>query len=271
MELTVKDKSANLDIKIEPFRSSIRTTKPHKHYKYFEVIFLSEGKGYHTIDNDTYEIKPPVLFFMRKEQMHHWEITTPPKGYVIIMKKSFLEHSIDKQLENFISEISNHVCVEVEDEKNLTQIFELLVEESKNPSKYQQSIIEGLLKALFAKTLINTKPIQSKLSNLPPLYAAFKELLENNDNIKNSVNYYAEILHTTPQNLNAICRNAIGLSASKLIAEYIIKEAKRFLLYTNLPVSEIAYELGFKDNSHFIKYFKRNTEQTPAYFRSQKD
>ncbi|WP_254712997.1 MULTISPECIES: helix-turn-helix domain-containing protein [unclassified Polaribacter] len=80
--------------------------------------------------------------------------------------------------------------------------------------------------------------------------------------LKNNVNFYAENLKTTPQNLNANCRKEYDKSASDIISEHIIKEVKRRLLYTNGAISDIAYSLDFKDSSHFTKYFKRYTGET---------
>ncbi|MDW7690808.1 helix-turn-helix domain-containing protein [Flammeovirgaceae bacterium SG7u.111] len=79
--------------------------------------------------------------------------------------------------------------------------------------------------------------------------------------------HYAELLHTTPQNLNTICRKESNKSATDILSSFIISEAKRLLLYTGMSVTEIAYSLNFKDNSHFTKYFKRNTGVTPNSFR----
>jgi AraC family transcriptional regulator, transcriptional activator of pobA len=70
-------------LKVTPFKKSIRKTTPHKHNNYFEIIYLSRGNGYHYIDLNKYAIKPPVMFFVRQEQVHYWEITSEPDGYVV--------------------------------------------------------------------------------------------------------------------------------------------------------------------------------------------
>lgn len=82
------------------------------------------------------------------------------------------------------------------------------------------------------------------------------------------MHYYADKINTSPQNLNAACRKAADKSASEVLAEFITSEAKRLLLYTNMSVSEISFALGFTDSSHFVKYFKRFTGQTPQLFRN---
>lgn len=97
----------------------------------------------------------------------------------------------------------------------------------------------------------------------------FRELLNNSDDLKNKVSYYAEKLNTTPQNLNTLSRKTFERSASEIIAEYIINETKRLLIYTGNSISEIAYLLNFNDTSHFVKYFKRYTGCTPGAYRDK--
>ncbi len=87
--------------------------------------------------------------------------------------------------------------------------------------------------------------------------------------MSNTVKKYAEMLKTTPQNLNTICRKSSGQSASEILSHYLINEAKRLLIYTDLTVSEISVKLDFNDNSHFSKYFKRHVGLTPIVFRNQ--
>lgn len=43
--------------------------------------------------------------------------------------------------------------------------------------------------------------------------------------------------------------------------------SKTLLLGTNLTVSEVGYECGFKNNSHFIQAFKKKAKVTPSRFR----
>ncbi|HTF18919.1 MAG TPA: AraC family ligand binding domain-containing protein [Chryseolinea sp.] len=50
--------------KISAFKEVIKRTKPHKHDAYFELIYLSEGAGFHWIDTEKFQITPPVVFFL---------------------------------------------------------------------------------------------------------------------------------------------------------------------------------------------------------------
>jgi AraC-like DNA-binding protein len=101
------------------------------------------------------------------------------------------------------------------------------------------------------------------------LFQQYIELLSQSSNLRNHVAHYAELLNTTPQNLNAICRKEVNQTAAQVLSTHLINEAKRQLIYTDNRVSEIAFHLDFVDASHFVKYFKRHTGFTPMVFRSQ--
>lgn len=268
MKLQIKTKiESEKSIKISPFRKEIRKTTPHKHNSYFEIIYLSAGKGYHGIDSKKYLVKPPVVFCVRKEQVHHWELSKEGDGYVLILKKTFLDKSIDGGLKILLEKLSGFSCIQLKEHKAIDGLFAMLVEECKSETSASFEVIEGLLKSLMAKILQVAMPQEQKKATNTNLYQSFRELLHDNQSVKNNVAYYAGLLHTTPQNLNAACRKAVDQPASEILAEFIIGEAKRLLIYTSNTVSEISIALEFKDNSHFVKYFKRYSGYTPQSFR----
>jgi AraC family transcriptional activator of pobA len=47
-------------------------------------------------------------------------------------------------------------------------------------------------------------------------------------------------------------------------------EAKRMLSFSEMTVTEIAYQLGFEENSYFSRVFNKETGSSPVEFRNQK-
>lgn len=268
-KIHIKDKSqAGQLIVVAPFRKDVRKTEPHKHNNYFEILYLSKGNGTHTIDHNSYAIQPPVIFFVRKEQVHHWELLTEPEGYVVIVKRSFVDKSLDNELKTLLTKISSLSSLQVKDNATIDSLFQLLTKEHNVSSENSFAVMEGLLKALLAKVLEVAQPLLIKTKRTVDLFQSFRELLAQSADIQNNVAYYAGKLNTTPQNLNAICRKMVNKPAATVLAEYLIGEAKRLLVYTDNTVAEISIILRFNDPSHFVKYFKRFTGCTPRIFRN---
>jgi len=266
--IDIKDKTQPTEtFKISPFKKEVRKTTPHKHNNYFELIYLSGGSGFHTIDSSKYQVTPPVIFIVRQEQTHHFDLESEPEGFVAIIKRTFVQKSLDNELKLLLSKFSNQHCLSIGDNQTIDQLFHLMAKEYTVNSEQSFHIIEGLLKALLAKVLEIAKPVIRSSEHRSDLYQSFLELLQTGATVKNSVQFYAEQLNTSPQNLNAACRKAIDQSSAEVVSEFIISEAKRLLLYTNNTVSQIAVTLDFIDASHFIKYFKRIAGKTPQAFR----
>lgn len=255
------------EIKVTPFKKNIRKTTPHKHQDYFELIYLSKGSGIHYIDYNKFSIHPPVIFFVRKEQVHYWELRSAPQGYVLIVKQNFMDRSVDSKLRSLLSELGGLSSLQVKDPHSIDPIFKLLSKESDGSGEINFAVVEGLLKALLAKIREVSTPYTNKVKYKGDLYHCFIELINAEGELRNQVAYYAKRLNTTPQNLNAACRKAVSQSSSSVLSDHIISEARRLLIYTGHTVSEIAFALQFNDPSHFVKYFKRYTGYTPAAFR----
>lgn len=58
-----------------------------------------------------------------------------------------------------------------------------------------------------------------------------------------------------------------GRTVMQLIHQTRITQAQKLLLRTSLSCTQIAYEVGFGDQSYFIKHFKRLTGTTPMRYR----
>jgi AraC family transcriptional activator of pobA len=78
---------------------------------------------------------------------------------------------------------------------------------------------------------------------------------------------YAGMLYITPNHLNAVCKDILGMQAGEVIRNRAMLEAKRLLTNPQLTISEIAFELNFNDNSYFTKFFKKFEGITPEEFR----
>jgi AraC-like DNA-binding protein len=95
----------------------------------------------------------------------------------------------------------------------------------------------------------------------------FKSSVEKNFMSVKSVNKYARLLNISSGHLNDMVHQDTGRTASEIIHERIILEAKRLLYRSEKSVKEIAFAIGYDDPSYFVKFFKVRAGITPDQFR----
>lgn len=60
-----------------------------------------------------------------------------------------------------------------------------------------------------------------------------------------------------------------GCTPQQYLAQLRLRKAKQLLLILDLPVTEIAYTVGFSELSAFTRFFKKQTNLSPNEFRNQ--
>jgi AraC family transcriptional activator of pobA len=84
-----------------------------------------------------------------------------------------------------------------------------------------------------------------------------------------SVQEYAARIGVTPGHLTDVVKAATGRSASALVREARVREAKRLLAATDLTVRQVAVRVGFADAAYFCRFFRRETGASPGGFREE--
>ncbi|WKK59832.1 AraC family transcriptional regulator [Sphingobacterium sp. BN32] len=82
---------------------------------------------------------------------------------------------------------------------------------------------------------------------------------------------YADKLSVTANHLNKTVKSNMQMTASQILNEIIVQEAKVLLLQTDLNISQIAGQLGYYDTAHFGKFFHRHTGSSPSSYRKMID
>ncbi|MBQ2331837.1 MAG: helix-turn-helix transcriptional regulator [Bacteroidales bacterium] len=98
------------------------------------------------------------------------------------------------------------------------------------------------------------------------LNAYFTEGVARNDGFP-SVARMADELHFSVGYFGDLIKKETGQTAQQYIQNKLINLAKEALLGTDLPVSEIALNLGFDYPQHFTRMFKKVTGKSPSEFR----
>nr|WP_136252839.1 AraC family transcriptional regulator [Ningiella ruwaisensis] len=79
----------------------------------------------------------------------------------------------------------------------------------------------------------------------------------------------AELTHLSVSALERRFKKHLLKTPSRLINEVRLENARRLIMETNQPISEIAFQTGFSDHSYFTKQFKQFFGVHPSKMRSQ--
>jgi AraC-like DNA-binding protein len=100
---------------------------------------------------------------------------------------------------------------------------------------------------------------------------SLEEVMHNNYACKLSLADYAKLTCKSIPTFKRDFRKTFNDSPAKWVMKKRLGLATELLLNTSLPVSEICFECGFENPTHFSRVFKERTGLSPAQFRTKVD
>lgn len=250
---------------------------PHRHSFYHMVLF-TKGKGTHTIDFTKFKVKEGQLYCMIPGQVHGWQFAGEPDGYILNFSEQFfrpfLLNPVYLERFSFFSGISEEGVIHLPGPLfgKLINMFEALSKvvgaESKDMDLPRVLLLQILMEV--DRKLQKTDKTQWLQQNQVVL-KHFRQLIEQHYKTLRLPKEYAAMLYITPNHLNALCQDLVGITAGELIRNRVLLEAKRLLTNADMHVATISDALNFKDYSYFNRFFKKYEGQTPESFRKQFD
>jgi AraC family transcriptional regulator, transcriptional activator of pobA len=248
----------------------------HKH-SFYHLLLFTEGNGTHAIDFKSFTVRPYQIYFMIPGQVHSWNFEGQVDGYVINFSVPFFQSFLLKPdyLEQFpfFNGVIDDSVIDLPEavRPKVLEIFEQLIAEGETGQRLGLDMVKTLLMQLFITIgRLSFEQISGNVTSFNyTLLKNFQKLIEKNCTTLRLPKEYAELLFITPNHLNALCKEVLGIPAGEVIRNRIVLEAKRLLVNLKLSISEIAYTLNFEDNSYFTKFFKKQAGLTPEEFRKE--
>jgi AraC-like DNA-binding protein len=263
-----------VDVLVEDLAGYLHRNKnlifPHRHNFYHFVLF-TQGEGNYSIDFETYEVEPWQIYFMSPGQIHTWSFQGNMDGYVVNFDKdlfkTMLLHPDYFEGFSFLSSASLNGVFVVEKESRAIVLSVLKrLQQNVQDNTFVQASLLYLFHILEQQQRVSSNSLGAN-SYSHTLLRNYLHLIELNYKSLRLPKDYAALLYITPNHLNALSKEQLGISAGELIRNRIILEAKRLLAIKDYSIAEIAYELSFADNSYFTKFFKKIEGVTPEEFR----
>jgi len=246
---------------------------PHRHDFYVGMLF-TKGSGTHQIEFNNYEIKPGYVFMIAPGEVHDWNLSKDIDGYIFFHTKEYFDLNFTyEKVENypFYCCLRNNPLIRLKNKsrKKVDEVFKEIIDEYKGNELFKFQKISSLLNVLYislSRIYLPERIRQSKNLNYLSKLKQIDHLIEKHFKQYKYPKDYALLMHMSEKHLNRICKTCLNKTASQLILERIVLEAKRMLAFAEFSVSQIADELGYSNSSYFIRLFKKKTGKTPGEF-----
>lgn len=248
------------------------THTPHRH-SFNELIFIYHGEGRHEIDFVDYPLQSYSVHFVKTAQVHLIDRSEDSMGYSLLFSDDFLyaiRQNIDLRALPFF-QMQPYPIVQL-DEVVFLQMKPILAQ-IQIESSYDSLSMELIRSYCQVLLLLISRAYQTLVQpttlvqTTDKIVLQFAQLIEKHFTEHLSISQYAALLYLSPNYLSEVCKRETNKSAHQLLQDRILLEAKRLLCYSNLSIKEIAYQLNFDDASYFSRFFKKNTQISPAEYR----
>ncbi|ESA38640.1 family transcriptional regulator [Leptolyngbya sp. Heron Island J] len=137
------------------------------------------------------------------------------------------------------------------------------------PDTLTQIQTEGLVDALLGRLLVRYagdaahEPVQAEAINLKTLESFIREQIST----PLTVTTLAQVAGRDAHKFSRIFKAQTGVTPYQYVQSVRITMACDMLKTTNSLLSDVAYQLGFADQSHFTRVFRKHMGITPAQYR----
>lgn len=256
----------------------------HNH-DYIELIYVHSGTCTHFIESQVINMKEGDICILAPNAMHAISAVHDDDIIINIMMSRKLfnieflrmlkdDINLSKFLKNILynKQVSPYIIFPTDKDKWINKTFLDICYESENRDYLYNESIATYVKQLFIYLIRNynsrgilSKPLDSCQYNNIMSVIQYISINYNNVSLKEIAQFfgYNEIY------LGQMIRKYTNKSFCTIVSELQMKNASILLRESTLSVTEIGYEVGCYDASHFNKKFKKIYGLTPKQYRAK--
>lgn len=256
---------------------------PYHYHSEFELTTIIKGRGKRYIGNHMEDFQEGDLVLLGAGLPHCWKLEHTPNNkheeasaVVVQFTRDFLGADFFEKVElTGIKKLLEESRYGIRFSEEISiKVQKQLISLSK-PNNHFKSLLRLMtilhdLESSDNQIILDKQHVTSALDSVEqarinPVMA----YIVDNFNDKISLDKAAEIAHMTP---NAFCKffkKVTRKTFVQMVLAYRLNYARQKLIQTDKPISEISFESGFGDVSHFYKMFKAETKLSPLNYRKK--
>ncbi len=229
---------------------------------YFKIVAVREGRGTYFIGLNKMEVQAPFIAFIFPRQVCSLHLEEDAKGEVIMFDESiFCASILSNELKAY--NVDLHQKVNYVDYREKGQLFSDIedilhhIRQLERPlNNIRQIELKFFTKIIILKIVDSASPhgFAGKQNQDLDDYITFRTLVEEHYHEERKVEGYCKRMGITAKKLNMLCKKYAQGSPLELIHERLCFEIKKRLIFEEVMLKELAYDLGFDSQSALNKF-----------------
>jgi AraC family transcriptional activator of pobA len=241
---------------------------------YYKVSLCLRGTAELKVNLQTWPVAPGCLVLVTPHIIKQWtHISDDYETLSVFFTSDFIttNNAHAGKLGFLLSPTTYVLPLSAPEATNIAASFRFLQQKYRTPHPNRKDIVKNIINGLLYELDVlydqKTTPLSAAQPRGHVLTAEFKHLVQAHSASARSVTFYADKLCVTPKHLTEMVREVTGKTASDLITEAVVLEAKALLQTTKLSMNQIADKLHFADQFAFSRFFKKGTGLSPTAYK----
>lgn len=252
----------------------------HRH-NYYHLLWMTRASGTHMLDFAHFDVRDHSVFFLSPGQVHAWTSSIKPHGYVLNFSIDFFARMFPRaeDVARFPfyhpargnGGANSALYLTPQQHDALLPLLREMEHEARDRQPGYADVVQASLLILLTRLRRLCADCETPGATGPQqaLMRRFTMLVETHYLRFDTIGQYAEALCVSERQLNDAVKRTLGRTASQVVQERVVLEAKRWLSNTETGIAEIAFRLNIEDPAYFTRFFKKQTGLTPGDFRRQ--
>lgn len=254
------------------------STSQHTH-DFYEICYVGEGSGYHYIEDQVISIKQGDLFLIPIGTSHVFRPSSPKQDksliiYNCIFRAQFLnewKHLLESESDTYHviyrSGKSKDRFLHFQDKHDT---FSALMQNMYWEYLQRSNGYETVLKAMLIQLLVMLQRFETKKESSTAQFGKLEDVvhfIKCNYTQNITVQYVADYFYLSASHFQRLFKKSTGLTFTQYLQNVRIQKCCELLKSTDIPIHQIANQVGYQDMKFFHALFRKKTGVTPRQYR----
>ena len=246
--------------------------------KFTILVLCTEGNAVVEFNMEKFMLQPSsCLCYSHVMQVLSVDVSPDFRALALVMNENFAFESVVGIDSETLYALFTAPVTQIEDDANwqmLLNLYQALnIYGTANVGQFHPEVARSLFRTLLivlgelhsrSHHSHTGRPVYTMAENY---FRNFVNLLNEHVQQEHEVAFYAKQLNITSKYLNEICKQKSGRKAKELISSILSTFIRRELMYSSKSMKEIAAKYRFADQSSLGKFFRKQTGQSPLFYR----